>query len=324
MTRPVVFHVPTHGNWSGGGKGVLNNYRHAASRHAEISFEHGDIDIVNRNYPNTGWRRPFILAPQNAWPWEGPRLGAREIVKVNALRIASEAAMRRAKGVIRVGGSIPRRNHTHPDLLPNPLDPDFDEQARAIEVTASPSAAPYLLSLGSINSYRGLEELLEGYRAYLGMGGELPLRIVGAGQAHYLDRIRRLSHDLPMVSVSPEGVSRREALRLLHHARAAVLPSHVEASPFSLLEALAVQHTVVASDITGHRDIVPTGVPEPAWFSHADPVGLATQLLHAKPTTGLPQTPLSVPDRREELRVNWGDQLARILRDLSDGATVAA
>lgn len=318
VTSPIFF-VPTHGSWSGGGKGVLNNYRHAASRHPEISFDGGDIDVINRNYPNStaGWSRPFILAPQNAWPWEGPTLGLKEKAKVAALRVASEAAMRRAKGVVRVGGSIPIRGRSHSSLLPNPLDPDFEEQVRGIEESPSPSSEPYILSLGSINSYRGIEDLLGGYRSYLDGGGALPLRIVGGGQPHYLAHINELARELPTVTISTRGVSRREALIFLHHATAAVLPSHVEASPFSLLEALAVQHNVIASDITGHHDIVPAGVPAPTWFPHSDPRALGEALASAKAGSGLPPTPLADERWREQLRVDWGNRLVKMLAELS-------
>lgn len=318
--RPTVFHVTSAGSWSGGGKGVLNNYRHAAARHPAISFDGGDITLINRNYPNTGWRGPFLLAPQNAWPWHGPRLGAKEHVKVAALRAASEFAMRKAVGVVRVGRSIPPRGRMHTRLLPNPLDPDFDEQARNIAATPTPQTSPYLVSLGSINSYRGIEQLLEGYRIYRAAGGELALRVVGGGQQHYLNHVRTLASDIPDVTFSTGSVTRREALRLLHHASAAILPSHVEASPFSLLEAMAVQRNVIASDILGHHDIIPEGVEKPRLFSHQQPQSLANHLPMTEPSPGLPSTPLASTTYREELRVTWGNQLVQILRDLSEGA----
>lgn len=316
-----TFYVPTAGTWSGGGRGVLSNYRHAASRHSMLSFEEGEIDVVNRNYPNTGWRRPFVLAPQNAWPWDGPTSGLPERAKVTALRTLSEVAMQRAVGIIRVGGSIPPRRKTAGLLLPNPLDPDFETAVCGVASSAPPSADPYLVSIGSLNSYRGIEDLIGGYRLYRLLGGALPLRVIGSGPSNYVERLATAMEGTPGLSISTEAVARHDCLVLVHHAAGVILPSHVEASPFSLLEALAVQHHVIASDITGHRDIVPEQVPEPRWFQHLSPKSLAEAMLATTPTVGFPTTPIASPDWREGLRNRWGEHLVSILSTISEGTS---
>lgn len=316
--RPT-FYVPTAGSWSGGGKGVLSNYRHAAAHHSTLSFERGDIDVINRNYPNTGWRRPFVLAPQNAWPWDGPTSGVTERGKVTALRILSEVAMQRAAGVIRVGGSIPQRRKTSTHLLPNPLDPDFEVAVSGVDSSASPSADPYLISIGSLNSYRGIEALVSGYRLYRQMGGRLPLRVIGSGPRNYVDRLEGFTRDVPGLNISTSAVSRHDCLVMLYHAAAVILPSHVEASPFSMLEALAVQHHVIASDITGHRDIIPEDVPAPTWFRHGYPMSLAEAMMAAgRRTSGFPATPIADAAWREGLRIRWGDRLIGILSEFGE------
>ena len=310
MSAQAEFYVPTGGGWSGGGKAVLDCFRFAAERHPQISFERGAIDIVNRNFPPKRTRKPFILIPQNAWPWDGPRYGAQEFARVAALRVASEIAMRRATGVIRAGGSIPRRGRCAPGLLPNPLDPGFERALEDSLAICPPVDEPYLVSVGSFNSYRGFEQLLAAYRRYRSSGADLALHLVGGGNPRYAARIKGLCQDLPGVTIHFGGASRPECLAWLRHAAAAVLPSHVETSPMSLLEALAVQPRVIASEIAGHRDIVPEGTPHPEYYAVTDSEQLARRL-----PTSAESRELSHPLAEQEVREAGRERWSRLLID---------
>ena len=274
--------------------------------------------MINRNFPNQRVRRPYVIIPQNAWPWEGPKFGLQERAKLTVMRAASEIAMRRAAGVIRVSGSIPPIGRTHDDFLPNPLDAGFEDAVAGIEGSTPPSDSPYFASVGSLNSYRGLETLLTAYGRYRESGGSTPLLITGGANTKYLSHLSGLASRYEGVDLRPGGVSRRDCLHTLHHARLVVLPSHVEASPFSLLEALAVQPRVAASDIPGHRGIIPEGTGHPAYFTHAQPEGL-TRLLHDADRDSHPPEAHAVASLqfRVEARNKWGNTLMAMLEDLA-------
>lgn len=314
----TTFYVPLAGNWSGGGKAVLQNFQFAAARHREISLEGGEVTIVNRNLPNTRIGRDFVLIPQNAWPWEGPKVGAKEKAKLVTMRLGSEIAMRYARGVVRVGRSIPRVGNAHDRILPNPLDIGFEAAITSIAATPGGSGDPYFASIGSMYSYRGLEALLAGYALYQSRGGTTSLIIAGRGKADYVERIRICAARTAGVTIVG-GMPRRQCLQMLKESRLAVLPSHVEASPFSLLEALAVQPNVAASDIAGHRDIVPPGTEHPSYFRHDDPSGLA-ELMQAADVQPHDRSAhhLADADFRTAERERWSEDLVRILTELMD------
>lgn len=313
----TTFFVPTDGNWSGGGKAVLDNFRHAASRHPEISFEGGDIAIVNRNFPPRGAKGPFILIPQNAWPWAGPTIGLKERMKVRLLGRLTERSMRKALGVIRAGRGIPVRGNCWPHLLPNPLDEAFDVAEKESRGLQRPVEAPYIVSVGSLNSYRGVESLIAAYVGYRRSGGTAELHVIGRGVAHYVEKLREQAESVDGFHLHTDAVPRSEVVAWLRHAQAVVLPSHVETSPMSVLEALAVQPRVIASDIPGHPDIVPPGVAGPAYFSHVELGGLTRLLLKSDGPAPELVSPLADPTFRAAERDRWADELAAALNGLA-------
>lgn len=323
MNTTPQFFVPTTGNWSGGGRAVLENFRSAAERHPQLSFARGELAIINRNFPSARPQGRFLLIPQNAWPWAGPRAGAKERAKLFAMRSASEVSMRIAQGVIRVSASIPNSGRCHPDFLANPLDPGFDEAVQGVRQSNPVTDEPYFVSIGSINTYRGIEQLLQGYALYRAEGGRTRLFVVGVGASPaYRQKISRQSNSMRGVSLLTEGLPRHQCLSMLHHARLAVLPSHVEASPFSLLEAMAVQSNVVASDIIGHRSIVPADTAHPKYFKHAQPEVLARLFLESESLGQRPVShPLASPEFREEQRILWAKKLMSMLGDLANRST---
>ena len=80
----------------------------------------------------------------------------------------------------------------------------------------------------------------------------------------------------------------------------------------SLLEALAVQRNVIATDIAGHRDIVPTGLTHPTYYPRADVGGLG-ELLRTEFDLDPTSHPLSDPEVREAGREEWVADLSEKL-----------
>lgn len=321
MTRPgPTYFVPTAGNWSGGGHSVISNFRFAAERHPRISFTDGEIQIINRNFPSLRTRSRYVLIPQNAWAWGGPTFDLQEKKHTLALRAMSELAIRRSLGVIRVGSSIPSTK-AHATLLPNPLDRQFEDAWAEVRDAPPLVAEPYLVSIGSMHGYRGLEQLLKAYARYRQGGGTLQLHLVGAGRASYVAAIARLAANTPGVVLHSGSQPRSTCIRWLRHANAAILPSHVEASPISLLEALAVQRLVIASDIAGHRETVPFGTSQPEYFSHLDPSNVAELMRRAEPESDhVSDHDLASFDFREAERTRWADKLMNLLDETSAAA----
>lgn len=293
---------------------MLRNFEYAAARNPDLSMEAGRVSVIGRNFAGRSIDGPFVLVPQNAWPWCGPRLGLREHGKLALLRRLSERSMRRAVGVIRVGPSIPAIGNVHPRLLPNPLDLGFEEAWTAAP-RASVEGEPYFISVGSMNSYRGLETLVGAFRRYRLDSGRVGLRIVGSGNRRYSERIRRLAKEVPALTFEERSLERADVLALMRDSRMAILPSHVEASPLSLLEALAVSPHVAASDIPGHRAIVPDGTDHPSYFEPTSELGLATLMHESEAARGgrtRPSVLASRPFRSKE-RERWSDALAEAL-----------
>ncbi len=317
-TRGKTFFIPTAGRWSGGGTAVLANFRHAAERHPQLRFDRGDIVIVNRNFSRERDSRPKIMIPQNAWAWHGPRQGAEEYGRALTLRVAAEVSMQRALGVVRVSRSIPAIGRCYNGYLPNPLDPEFDLALRESNDLRPPVTDPYFVTIGSMHGYRGVESVVDAFSRYRRAGGRTNLHIIGGGGTRYVARIASLIANLPGVAIHPATLPRPMCLAWTRDARAAILPSHVEASPFSLLEALVVQPNVVSRDIAGHHDIVPPGMPTAQLFKDDQSSNLS-QLLHKaddQPGAHTPH-PLADDSVREHERIRWGNGLITALNVLS-------
>ena len=142
------FHVDASGRWSGGGRAFLENARRAADRHPVLTMEStsGTVPLIPRNVPASasGRRRPYVLAPQNAWPWTPVAVGLEEVARVARLRVASELFLRRAAAVLRINATIPSPlppERTSP-VLHNVLDPHFEEALAASSTWTVRGPAP--------------------------------------------------------------------------------------------------------------------------------------------------------------------------------------
>jgi glycosyltransferase involved in cell wall biosynthesis len=143
----------------------------------------------------------------------------------------------------------------------------------------------YLLYVGRLVPEKGLDRLFDAYAA---SGIDLPLVITG-GATHAEDYGAALAAKAPsgVRLTGPRHGAARDAL--LSHARAFVLPSHLEGFPLAPLEAMASGLPVLLSDIPPHREILDEGldgsagwvVPDGGWVealqrvASADPAMLA-------------------------------------------------
>lgn len=305
------------GNWSGGGSALLNNFRHAMSRHPLLDGGRDGIPIYPRNVPANRRLPPrYVLGPQNAWPWSPQGAHPHEWPRLAGLRAGSEYHLRKAPAVHRTSSAIPRLGDAekYSPVLHNPLDTGFEDALGASRAHAMTDAAQRFVVIGSVYSYRNLDTVIEAYRLYREAGGRSGLFVAGPVGTKRLGRALELAgRGLPDVVLRWGRMPREEALAAMRTARAVIAPSRVEASPFSTLEAACVNEAVIPANTLGTREILaqygPT--PESAFFTPTSAEELAAALLEPVSMASCAwHRALSDPDRREQARVDWGDGMA--------------
>ncbi len=333
---PPRFHVDSSGRWSGGGQAFLENAQAAAARHPVLTMEQTptSIPLVPRNVPTAASRRhrPYVLAPQNAWPWTPVALGLHEIARVWTLRVASEQFLRRAAAVLRISEAIPsRRPHERASpVLHNVLDPHFEEALAASSRIPSPWPGA-VVSIGSAYAFRNVPTLVRAYTHYREAGGRAPLVVAGPKGSQAAARAAaRAADGVEGVTLVWDAVPRPVVLAAFREAAAVVLPSRVEASSFTTIEALAMTPRVALGDIVGNHGILtryaPTDGCQPMFFDPTDPVAMSVAISIAECGGRGTAWHSGLRDQsvRDEARRAWGDELAGWLHsvDLGDGKVI--
>lgn len=330
----VTFRFDRSGRWSGGGQVFLRNVEHAELRHELLRGGVGEIPVIARNVPPRGVipKGPFILAPQNAWPWTPTFAGLTELRRITALRLASEIFLRRANGVMRISSSIPSINPNSSPVIHNVLDTGFDEAlVESSNVPVPELARGAFVTLGSVNSYRNLVNLVRGYKRYREAGGVRRLWIAGPpGSAGARGEIELAAEATTGVTIRWQALRRAECLAVLRAAAAVVLPSRVEASPVAALEAAASNVNVILSRIVGHTEILSEygAVPRDCLFDPISPDDIARTLGIAEAQADAASGALTACHDaltnvrlREGARVSWGDHVAGWLGRLRPALT---
>lgn len=139
-------------------------------------------------------------------------------------------------------------------LIPNPIDlfsvaSEADMASRNFEEV---SASNYVLYLGWLLPTKGIQELLQAWSQVSRPG----FRLVLAGPCldDYKKELLSFIDDESVVFLGE--VSHSDAMRLLRDASFLVLPSHTEAFPNVLLEAMALSKAVVATNVGAIPDIL--------------------------------------------------------------------
>jgi phosphatidyl-myo-inositol alpha-mannosyltransferase len=127
------------------------------------------------------------------------------------------------------------------------------ETERFVASARERSVETVLFYVGRLEERKGVGTLIEATREHNARGGK-PWRLVIAGDGRDRNRLEALAaHDPRVVFLGPvSDVQKRSWLRRVH---ALVAPStHGESFGLVLLEGMASETLVVASDITGYRD----------------------------------------------------------------------
>ena len=169
--------------------------------------------------------------------------------------------------------------------IPNPIDlsiwhpRDRLEARRALEISEETLVVAWH---GRVQIWKkGLDTLLDAWAALSAEGGlDLRLLLVGTGADAEDVRGRILMHDLANVTFIDRYIHDREEIaRILAAADIYAFPSRHEGFPLAPLEAMACGLPVVATDVSGIRDVLHDGARSGgALVPVDDPAALAREL----------------------------------------------
>ena len=179
------------------------------------------------------------------------------------------------------------------------------------------------MSIGSVYAYRNVPGLVRAYIHYRESGGRTPLVVAGpAGSAAAARAAARVADGVEGVTLVWDAVPRPTVLAAFREAAAVVLPSRVEASPFTTLEALAMTPRVALGDIVGNHGILtryaPTDGCQAVFFDPTDPAAMSVAISTAESGGGGEAWHAGLREQsvRAEARRAWGDELAQWLESL--------
>jgi len=121
----------------------------------------------------------------------------------------------------------------------------------------------FILSIGRPSYQKNTEMMVEAIDALKQRGKNLNLIILGVGfHSPNLDRVRGLirKYDLESQISLIDFIEREEALCVTNKALFYISSSRYEGLPFSILEAMAFEKAVIATDVDGNKDCVVNGL----------------------------------------------------------------
>lgn len=309
----TAVYVKNFEKWSGGGQVVVRNLRETLGD----ARPRGAVPLIARNWVTPEELRSgnFILMPQNAWPWNLSTCTAPEVPRVGALRALSSLSLRRARLVIRISEAIPVKNaRQSTSVLHNVLDSDY-ENLRISREGADFPQSPFIAVVGSMYSYRNLGRLFLGFHEYRRTGGRLDLYVTGWSPRP--GKSLASGVETSGLHLFPGQISRGKVGSLFSEAAGVIFPAVVEASPITLLEALAVNPNVQVSRIAGHVGILQfNGLTLPAdnLFQPTEVRAITAALHRIERHTHITRDiPWNNAQGRESIRGLWKQRLVRDL-----------
>ena len=135
--------------------------------------------------------------------------------------------------------------------IPNPFDLEKLEQKR---ILPRQNRKEEIVFLGWVVNTKGIEELLSAWALLSSEYPEHTLRVIGPCSADYLHYLK--SH-FPCENVVFDGEKEHdEALDILASGEVFVLPSYTEGFPNAVLEAMALELPIVATDVGAIPDML--------------------------------------------------------------------
>jgi len=136
------------------------------------------------------------------------------------------------------------------EYIPNGIPEEFFKQKKSKEELK-------ILFLGRISPIKDLETLIHAMKQL--KNKSIYLEIVGPAERDYQIKLNDLIRKLnikPRVVFSPPIFDIKEKIKKIDSAKIFILPSKSEAMPQSLIEAMAREKIVIASDNQGSKDLI--------------------------------------------------------------------
>jgi glycosyltransferase involved in cell wall biosynthesis len=167
----------------------------------------------------------------------------------------SESARRHVLGRAGIRPRRTRAIHNGIDLAQFGPDADVRAAVRA-ELGISPSAF-VVITVAVLRPPKGIGDMVRALPTVIGDHPDLMYLVVGDGSAR--GDLEALAEQLGVASVVNFAGHRADIPRMLAAADLFVLPSHTEALPTVLIEAMATELPVVATDVGGTSEILAAG-----------------------------------------------------------------
>lgn len=198
-----------------------------------------------------------------------------------------------------------RENFTtiHNGAPPVALVPATDEAASELLDALRVKAGEYILCVGRLDPTKGFHDLVEAFGRAKPDGMKLVVVGGSIGSDEYAAKLKSMASDQVVFA----GVKRAEEVRTLYrHAALFVHPSYLEGFALVLLEALAADIPILASNIPEHEEL---GLAPGNYYEVGNIDVLATQLLRAP-------ADFRVARRAQILEENDWDTIARRHHDI--------
>jgi glycosyltransferase involved in cell wall biosynthesis len=145
-------------------------------------------------------------------------------------------------------------------FIPNGVDMPDDEPGSMPESCARIIGRPFMLTLGRLHRYKGLDVLLKAVKTLSNRGVEVP-HLVIAGDGKEMENLRKQVKDASLESrVIFTGAMHGEQKHwLLRNCMFFLQPSRAEGMPLTVLEAMAYGKAVIGTNISGISELVTNG-----------------------------------------------------------------
>jgi glycosyltransferase involved in cell wall biosynthesis len=283
----------------------------ASVRRIRRVIEEEDIDVVHANMPvnfQTGlgasWSSAALIWHFNdtSMPWLLARIAARTASRLaDEIVVAADAVDRyyfsesdvsttTLYAPVDVREFDSNRVEPNPESLRDEFDVDLDR--------------PVIGAVGNLNPVKGYEYLLKATRHVIDDYGPVTVLVAGHPpdtRSGYVQRLRELRSDLGLEDSVHFLGRRSDVPQLMALFGVFVLPSVAEACPAAVLEAMAMERAVVATDVGGVTEQITDG--EHGWVvPPADPSTLGKAICDA----------LESPDARRR----YGERARRRAREI--------
>lgn len=172
-------------------------------------------------------------------------------------------ALEKADAVTGVGSELKNiiddltSNKANSFVIPNGVDIPEDTPGSMPEGCAEIAGKVFMLTLGRLHRYKGLDVLLEAIKRLCAEGIEIP-HLVIAGDGREMQSLRRQVADLGLGEkvVFAGAVFGDQKHWLLRNCKFFLQPSRAEGMPLTVLEAMAYGKPVIGTRISGTSELV--------------------------------------------------------------------